>query len=108
MVNFACALCGADVEVHRPSGDKRHFCGTKHKDEYNHNLKLSQAQFDVLEAVYYEVRQLPKSNTVYQLSNENSNRVVALIEHIGGNNYIITETGKYFYNLALDKKQKRV
>lgn len=108
MAIFPCALCGGDIEIHRPSGAKNHFCDASHKDEYHKNLKLSQAQFDVLEAVYSEVRQLPKSNTVYQLSNENCNRVAPLIENIGDSTYIITEIGKHFFNLALDKKQKRV
>lgn len=103
MAAFFCTLCGRVVEVQRPTGRRNRFCNNRHKTEYHHNLNLSATQFNILYKLMDSPQELPKTNTVYRMSNQNVLRKMPLIELVEGNLYQITDTGTFFLNKRLDK-----
>jgi hypothetical protein len=100
MTEFQCALCGAGVPIIKPSGAKNHFCSRSHNDEYHNNIKLSKAAINVLKAIEDRPVTLPYTHTVYSLAHKREYPLIYQDEH---DYYHLTETGRKFLKLVVDK-----
>lgn len=107
MSAFFCALCNRVVEINNPTGKRNRFCGTRCRNEFHNNHRLSARQFRILLCLSKGDAEMAKTNTVYAMSNENVLRRMPLIELVEGNTYRITQTGQKFLKLMLDRNSEQ-